>query len=213
MQLRSGHRDLNGAQERPLTPHFIVAAAYGAVVQKVRSVTELCSLRVSVETYMAPKAPLQCKRCEHFGHTQCSCGYAPRCVAYGEAYLNLCSSLNFAVAGVNTEPIIEAAPSGRRPTQHLQVRQTKRRQTSGATGRPAELKPNRVGLTADQVYLDPSWNHVVQRGRVSKITPSSPEPNPGRSQKFLNGKVTAPKKRLSLPTQYSQLRRPSGRLQ
>jgi hypothetical protein len=125
----------------------------------------------------------------------------------------LCSSLNFAVAGVNTEPIIEAAPSGRRPTQHLQVRQTKRRQTSGATGRPAELKPNRVGLTADQVYLDPSWNHVVQRGRVSKITPSSPEPNPGRSQKFLNGKVTAPKKRLSLPTQYSQLRRPSGRLQ
>jgi hypothetical protein len=45
-------------------------------VSKVRSLTELCSLRVS-ESYMAPKGPLQCKRCHRFGHTQRKCGYAP----------------------------------------------------------------------------------------------------------------------------------------
>jgi len=37
-------------------------------VSKVRSITELCGLRVSVESYVAPKGPLQCKRCQRFGH-------------------------------------------------------------------------------------------------------------------------------------------------
>jgi len=43
----------------------------------VRSMTELCGLRVSVETYITPKGTLQCKGCQHFGHTQRYCGYAP----------------------------------------------------------------------------------------------------------------------------------------
>jgi hypothetical protein len=72
----------------PLTPHFIVTVARGLEVAKVRSLTDLCSLRVSVETYVAPKGHLQCKRCQLFGHTQRYCGYAPRCVACGEAHLS-----------------------------------------------------------------------------------------------------------------------------
>jgi len=47
----------------------------------VRSITELCGLRVSVEPYVAPKGPLQCKRCQRVGHRQRNCGYAPWCVA------------------------------------------------------------------------------------------------------------------------------------
>jgi hypothetical protein len=81
LQLRSGRRDQDVTRDRPLTPHFIVSVARGAEAQKVRSLTELCGLRLSVESYVAPKAPLQCERCQRFGHTQRNCGYPPRCVA------------------------------------------------------------------------------------------------------------------------------------
>jgi hypothetical protein len=86
MQLRSRRRDQEVEKDRPLTPHFIVSVARGPDVAKVRSLTELCSLRVKVETYNAPKGPLQCKRCQRFGHTQRNCGYAPRCVGCGDAH-------------------------------------------------------------------------------------------------------------------------------
>jgi hypothetical protein len=63
-QLRSGRRDQDPAKNRPPTPHFIVSVARGPEVSKVRALTELCGLRVSVESYVAPKGPLQCKRCQ-----------------------------------------------------------------------------------------------------------------------------------------------------
>jgi hypothetical protein len=74
MQLRSGRRDKDSAKDGPPTPHFIISVARGPEVSKVRSLTELCGLRVSVETYVTPKGPLQCKRCQRFGHTQRTCG-------------------------------------------------------------------------------------------------------------------------------------------
>ena len=55
IQLRSGRRDQDPTKDRPLTPHFIVSVARGPEVSKVRSITELCGLRVSVESYVAPK--------------------------------------------------------------------------------------------------------------------------------------------------------------
>ena len=89
MQLRSRRHDKNPAKDRPLTPHFIVSAARGPEVSNVRSITELCDLRVSVESYLAPKGPLQCKRSQRFGQTQRNCGYAPRCFACGGARMVL----------------------------------------------------------------------------------------------------------------------------
>jgi hypothetical protein len=86
MQLRSKRRDQDPEKDRPLTPHFIVSVARGPDVAKVQSLTDLCGLRVKVETYNAPKGPLQCKRCQRFGHTQCNCGYAPRCVACSDEH-------------------------------------------------------------------------------------------------------------------------------
>jgi len=44
--------------------------ARGPEVSKVRSITELCGLRVSLESYLASKGPLQCRSCQRFGHTQ-----------------------------------------------------------------------------------------------------------------------------------------------
>jgi hypothetical protein len=58
MQLRSRRRDQDAEKERPITPHFIVPVARGPDVAKVRSLTELCGLRIKVETYNALKGPL-----------------------------------------------------------------------------------------------------------------------------------------------------------
>jgi hypothetical protein len=58
-----------------------VSVFRGRDVANVRPLTDLCGLRVKVETFNAPKGPLQCKRCQRFGHTWHNCGFAPRCVA------------------------------------------------------------------------------------------------------------------------------------
>ena len=58
-QLRTGRRDYDSAKEFPPTPHFIVSVARGPEVSKARALTELCSLRVSVESYVTPRGPLQ----------------------------------------------------------------------------------------------------------------------------------------------------------
>jgi hypothetical protein len=70
MQLRSGPRDQDPAKDHPPTPHLIVSVARGSEVSKVRSLTELSGLRVTVESYVQPKGPLQCKRWQRYGHTQ-----------------------------------------------------------------------------------------------------------------------------------------------
>ena len=59
-QLRSGRGDQDPIKNRPPTPHFIVSVARGPEVSRVRSFTEICGFRVSVESYLAPKGPMQC---------------------------------------------------------------------------------------------------------------------------------------------------------
>ena len=48
-RLCSGRHDQDPAKDRPSHPHIIVSVARGPEVSKVRSLTELCGLRVSVE--------------------------------------------------------------------------------------------------------------------------------------------------------------------
>jgi hypothetical protein len=78
LQLRSGRLWQETSDHHPLTLHFILSVARGHDVARLRSLTELCGRRDSVETYITPKGPLQCKRCQSFGHTQRYCSYAPR---------------------------------------------------------------------------------------------------------------------------------------
>ena len=59
MQLRSGRLDQDPAKDRLPASHCIVSVARLLDVSDVRSITELCGLSVSVETYVAPKGPLQ----------------------------------------------------------------------------------------------------------------------------------------------------------
>ena len=63
-QLRSGRRHQDPAKDRPPKPHFIVSVTRGPYVSKIRTLTDLCGLRVLVESYGAPKDPLQCKCCQ-----------------------------------------------------------------------------------------------------------------------------------------------------
>ena len=75
-------------QRTALSPPLHCISGAGTRVSKVRSITELCGLRVSVESYVPPKDPLQCKHSQRFGHTQRNCGYAPRCVACGGSHIS-----------------------------------------------------------------------------------------------------------------------------
>jgi hypothetical protein len=70
MQLRSRRRDQDRAKDHPPNHHFIVSVARRHEVSKVRSLTELCGLRLSVASYVSPKGPLQCKLWQLLGHTQ-----------------------------------------------------------------------------------------------------------------------------------------------
>lgn len=65
----SGLYDQEASKAHPLTLHFIVSIAWGPGVVKLRSLTKLCGLQVSVETDIALKGPLQYKCCQRFGHT------------------------------------------------------------------------------------------------------------------------------------------------
>ena len=88
LQLHSGRSDQEASNVRSLTPHFIVSVMRGPEVTKLHSLNELCSLRVLLETYIAPQGPLQRERRQRFSHTQRYCSYAPQYVASGETHLS-----------------------------------------------------------------------------------------------------------------------------
>jgi hypothetical protein len=86
MQLRSKCRNQDPKKDRPLTPHFIVSVARGPHVAKGAVSRRTMRPASSGGDLHTLEGPLQCKRCQRFGHTQRKCGYAPRCVACGYAH-------------------------------------------------------------------------------------------------------------------------------
>ena len=144
----------------------------------MRSITELCGLQVSMESYVAPKGPMQCKRCQCFGHMQRNCGYAPRCVAYGGSHLSGgCCTLQeqpqcCGCRGNHTVNYLDCIK-----WEELKVavakQATKLGRKSSATGYPATLKAWRAGPSAEQMDLDEGWNHV-RGGMSSRPLPLHP---------------------------------------
>ena len=63
-QLRFGRRDQDLVKDCPPTPLYCIIGAGWTELSKVRSLSELCGLRLSVESCVAPKGPLKCKRCQ-----------------------------------------------------------------------------------------------------------------------------------------------------
>jgi hypothetical protein len=76
MQLRSGRREQDPAKDLPPNSLFIITVPQWLKLSRMQSLTILCYLRLSVETYLAPKDPLHSKPCQRFGHTQRNSGYA-----------------------------------------------------------------------------------------------------------------------------------------
>jgi hypothetical protein len=61
LQLQSGRCDQDPAKVRSPTHLFIVSVVLVPEESTVRSLTELCGLRLTMESYTAPKGPLQCQ--------------------------------------------------------------------------------------------------------------------------------------------------------
>ena len=183
MQLRSGRRDQDPAKDRPGTPHFIVSVARGPEVSKVRALTELCGLRVSVETFVAPKGPVQCKRCQRFGHTQRNCGHAPRCVACGGAHLSgdcparpaqpLCC-----ICGGNHTANYRGCVKWKEAKAALAKQAPALGRRTAATSQPAAPKAKQAGPSAEQMDLGEGWSHVVRGGRIVRASAPSTIPKP-----------------------------------
>jgi len=165
----------------------------------VRYLTELCGLRVTVETYVAPKGPLQCKRCQRFGDTQRNCGYAPRCVACGGSHLSGdCPAPRGQPRCNSCEGKHKANNRGCVKWKEAKAALEKRTSEQGRkmvpSSKPAAApKTNRAEPSAEQIDLTEGWSHVVRGGRIAKASAPKPIPQPV-TEESTQPQVTATKK-------------------
>jgi hypothetical protein len=172
MQLLSGYRD-HDVQENSSHPHFIVSVARCPDLSRVRALTELCGLSISVETYVAPSGHVQCKRCQLFVHTQRHCGHASRCVACGGIHLTgdcparpeqpiccICGSNHTAkYRGCVNWKKADAALAKKAPAQSRQT---------VATSHTEAPKTKQAEPSVEQKVLGERWSHVGRGGRLVK---------------------------------------------
>jgi len=145
-------------------------------VSRVRSITELCGLRVSVESYLAPKGPMQCKRCQRFGHTQRNCGYAPRCVACGGFHLSGGCSIprehsQCCGRGGNHTANYRGCVKWKETRAALAKQAPQRAPKNADTGHPAAPKAQQAGPSAERLALGEGWSHVVRGGVLPRLLP------------------------------------------
>jgi hypothetical protein len=166
--------------------------ARGPEVSRVRSLTELCGLRVTVETYVAPKGPLQCKRCQRFGHTQRNCGHVPRCVAYGGSHLS------------GECPVPRGQPQccscgGDHTANYRGCVRWKEARAAFAKRAPERDRKNTITAkstraeSSEEQLADAGWSNVVRGGRVANAAPPA-APNP------ITPQLTKALKRIVTPT-------------
>jgi hypothetical protein len=136
-----------------------------------------------VESYLTPKGPLQCKRCQRFGHTQRNCGYAPRCVACGDFHISggcpaprgqpLCCSC-WVNHTANYRGCVKWKEAKAAIAKRAPVLGSKETNTSN----PAAPNATHTGPSAEQMDLGEGWSHVVRGGRVVRATSPTSIPNP-----------------------------------
>jgi hypothetical protein len=192
-------------------------------VSKVRSLTELCGLRVSVESYVAPKGPLQCKSGQRFGHTQQNCGYAPRCAACGGRWLlysagkapllwmqgkphgelpGLCeverSEGRTCKAGARSWP-----KEGRHSPSHRSERAARRALCrADGPGRGVESRCSRGGVLKATTPSTPIPNHLSQ-----PVTEASEKPKVTAARKTARPQKSEPKTTAALKLAVGSLKR------
>jgi hypothetical protein len=130
--------------------------------------------------YVAPKGPLHGKRCQRFGHTQRYCGYAPQCVACGEAHQSgECSTpqqeLKCCSCGGNHTATYRGCAKWKEAKEALAKWAPIERGRVG--GAPSPPKAKQAVPSAEQEDLGPGWSHVVRVVKAATLPP--PEPSPG----------------------------------
>ena len=171
LQLRSQRRDPDPAKDRFPTPHFIVTVARGPLVSKVRAITSLCGLRVTVDTYRAPKGPIQCKNCQRFGHTKRNCGYPPRCVACGGPHVSdgKCTVAQEEKRCANCNSNHTANYRGCSKWKESKATSSQRASVALPRNQGSKPKPKKQAqLSPEQQSLGPEWSHVSKGGRTVK---------------------------------------------
>jgi len=136
----------------------------------VRSITELCGLRVSVESYLAPKGSMQCKRWQRFGHTQRNCGYATRCVACVGSHLSGgCSTPreqpHCCGSGVNHTANYCDCVKWKKAKAALAKQAPQRAPRNAATGHPAAPKQTGLGLRSLSTNPQQPLNRLQGSGK------------------------------------------------
>ena len=163
-------------KDHPPNPQFIVSVARWLGLSRVRSFTVLSGLQVSVESYVAPKGHIQCKRCRRFGHTQQNCGYAPRCVACGGSHLSVgCSTTREQPQccgfGGNHTANYRDCVKWKEARAAFGKKAPKRPHKYAATGHPAAPIAQQAGPSAQQLALGERWSHVVPGGVLPRLLP------------------------------------------
>ena len=167
----------------------------------MRSLYKLCSLRVSVETYVAPRPRFNVSAVNASETHSATADTHPRCVACGEPHhsgecstprqqLKCCSCGGKHTAnyrGCAKWKEAKAALANRTPNPRVP--------TNGAIGRSASAQATRAEPSAQQKSVDPEWSHVVRGGRVVKpTTPSQPETTLKPAVAPKQGKASASRK-------------------
>jgi len=182
-QLRTGRRDPDPSKDRLPTPHLIVSVARGPEVSKVRSITELCGLRVSVESYLPPQgsAAMQALPTLRPHAAQLRIRSSMRRL-WGSHLSGGCPTPRDQPAccgcGRNHTASYRGCVKWKESKAALAKQAPQRSRKSLATAQPAATKAQRAGTSAEQKSLGEGWNHVVQRGRVVKATAIPPKPHP-----------------------------------
>jgi hypothetical protein len=112
MQVRSKRRDQDPEKDRPLTPPFIVSVARGPHLAKGRFLTDLCGLRVNLETYTAPKGRFNANAAGPLDTRSVTVALRPG-VWLAETRTRRGPLSNAAAAGVTTLPAVVVAVSGK----------------------------------------------------------------------------------------------------
>lgn len=73
---------INGVEGKKLLPLFIIHAR-SDLIPELLKINTLCYSKVTMEKYKNPSGPVQCYRCQRFGHTSRYCTVNPRCLKCG----------------------------------------------------------------------------------------------------------------------------------
>lgn len=78
---RTKETEDGGQRSKTLLPLFVVYVKNREMAIKLKQIKRLCYCQIqSVEDYHTPVGPVQCYRCQGFGHTSSLCSHKPRCL-------------------------------------------------------------------------------------------------------------------------------------